>query len=213
MTSTPGPRSKKQKPATLRQWLHACRCGWVTFDEFERGTRSTWEKLAGYFYRRWPEQASVSQQDVAQEVLLAVWRAVMKWDPHRGVSIERFVWYQAGVAGQRAMARAHSYSRVHGVRWHVPLPKQEQAAPAQQHRVAAAREHLEMESRRPAVRGSLEREVATALLEGRSLEDVAREVYADPVSRYEYWLGSEAEAEARVRAAARRIGTRAAGAA
>lgn len=202
---------RKSKPATLRQWLHALRAGFVSFGEFESGTRRTWEKLAAYFFRRWPEQSTVSEEDVKQDILLAVWRAVREWDPERGVSIERYVWYAAGVAGQRAMKRAHSYSRVHGVRWSLPLPKREQAVPAQQARVAEVRGVLARwvgESR-----SSMEREVALGLLEGRTLGEVARDVYDDPVTRYEHWLMSEEEAVSRVRSAARRIGTRAAGAA
>ena len=57
-------------------------------------------------------------------------------------------------------------------------------------------------------RGGLEAEVAEALLDGRCLEDVARDIYRDPVSRFRYWLGSESEAESCVLSAARRLGTR-----
>jgi hypothetical protein len=76
--------------------------------------------------------------------------------------------------------------------------------PEMQSRVVEARKLLE------AMRHSkdLEAEVATAVLDGRTFRDVAKDVYEDPAARFRYWIGSEQEARARVKLAARRLGAR-----
>jgi hypothetical protein len=189
----------------LRSRLAALREGLLTFPEFVEQTCTTWENLAGYFYRRWPGQSAVDGEDLYQEILIATWAAVKRWDPERGVPIDKYVWYQAGVAATKTMKKTLRYSQRTGrTVWTVPLPRKEQSAPEVQSRVATAKEVL----RHTIDQDGLESDVAEGVLDGMCLAEVARDLYADPVSRWRYWLGSEAEAVARVQSAARRIGMR-----
>lgn len=188
--------------------LAALRAGLLTFPEFVEQTCSTWERMAAWFTCRWVGQAAVGDEDVYQEILIAVWRAVDSFDPARGVALERYVLYQAGNAATRTMQRSLHWTRgstrEQRTIWSLPLPRHEQQVEQVQDRVAVAREALAA----AADQDGLEAEVASALLRGANLGDVAKDLYRDREARWRFWLGSEAEAHARVLQAARKIGKR-----
>lgn len=188
------------KDAAVGKLLAELREGRSTFDEFARRTAPTWTRLAAWFLRRWPGQAAVDEEDLRQELLLAAWRAVSEWDPTRGVAIDRFVFYQTGLAATRTLKRALSYRKGRGSVWTLPLPREAAVEPGQ-HRVAVVRERLE----RARAGEGLEGEVAGALLEHRPLAAVAEGIYRDPARRFRYRLGSESDAAARVRQAAAKL--------
>ena len=198
----------RRRSESLRSRLTSLREGLLTFPEFVEQTCTTWERLAGWFAGRWQGQSAVCDEDLYQEILISVWQAVQRWDPERGVAIDKFVWYQAGVVATRTMQRSlhwtRSERREQRTIWSLPLPRDERAVEEVQSRVASAREVL----RRAADQEGLEADVAAAVMNGRSLDDLAVDLYGDHESRWRYWLGSEAEAHARVLQAARKIGAR-----
>jgi DNA-directed RNA polymerase specialized sigma24 family protein len=66
------------------------RAGEITFDDFAKQARRDIKALAASLINRWQVPPSISAEDVEQEMLLAAWQAVRKWDPSRA-SIAGFV--------------------------------------------------------------------------------------------------------------------------
>lgn len=75
--------------------LHALREGRVSFDEFWRATRNLWRFMAARLLRARNPGIGVGQEDVEQEMVLECWRVVPRWDPARGVPIDRYVIFNA----------------------------------------------------------------------------------------------------------------------
>jgi len=75
--------------------LVAVREGRLTFDAFARNTRNEWRAMAASLHRRWKLGAWIDRQDVEQNLLLAAWLFIPKWDPTRGVSLATFVRWNA----------------------------------------------------------------------------------------------------------------------
>lgn len=73
----------------------------MRFDAFAVATRSDWRKLAQYVYRKWPLPYGVEAEDIAQEMLLAAWIAIGKWDPTRCVKLQTYVVWCAVTRGKR----------------------------------------------------------------------------------------------------------------
>lgn len=73
--------------------LHLYRTGQIPFDEFARLTHKTWRSLAQHLLNRWQASPAVSPDDLQQELLLACWRFVPKWEASRNVTLVRFVIY------------------------------------------------------------------------------------------------------------------------
>lgn len=67
----------------------------IDFGEFVAKTEQIWVRFARYLCRRWRTPLGVDQVDVQQELLFAGWNAVLCWDPGRGVTIDRYVRFQA----------------------------------------------------------------------------------------------------------------------
>lgn len=59
------------------------------FNEFARRHAGIVRKIAGPWVRRCPDKIDID--DVSQEVLEAIWRAVDLWDPDRGVELSQWV--------------------------------------------------------------------------------------------------------------------------
>ena len=79
----------------LKPMLDGFRTGALTFAEFARESAPVWERFGRYLMRRWKAPLGVELYDVQQELLIAGWQAIDKWDPNRGVPIDRFVIFQA----------------------------------------------------------------------------------------------------------------------
>lgn len=84
--------------------LLAVQAGSETFAEMERRTRPVWKRLAKYVARRWRQPLWSTEEDIEQELKLAAWDAIWKWDPKRGIPISSFVVYNAC---DKAKKRAH----------------------------------------------------------------------------------------------------------
>lgn len=66
-----------------------------SFDEFAKKTTRVWESIARYLLRRWECPVAVSIEDVTQELLLNAWLRYKKFDPNRGVTLKRFLIFNA----------------------------------------------------------------------------------------------------------------------
>jgi len=71
--------------------LHALRDGRVSFADFWHATRNLWRFMSARLLRMRDPGIGVSEEDVEQEMILECWRIVGKWDPERGVPIDRYV--------------------------------------------------------------------------------------------------------------------------
>lgn len=65
------------------------------FEAFVRETSLVWQRFARYLSRRWRLPLGVDEEDVVQELLFAGWASLKKWDPGRGVPIDRYVRFNA----------------------------------------------------------------------------------------------------------------------
>lgn len=82
--------------------------GRITFDDFAAATRERWRKYAEYLARRWRQPAWNAVEDIEQELLLAVWETIWRFDPARanGAAIDKFVAYNALDRAKKACHRA-----------------------------------------------------------------------------------------------------------
>lgn len=87
--------------------------GAQSFDEFARETSKDWERLAAYLMKRWRVPAGVGREDVKQELLLHAWRYIPRWNPERGMPLERYVLFSAISRTKRWM---HQQRRARGCR-------------------------------------------------------------------------------------------------
>jgi hypothetical protein len=194
---------QRKRRRTFGDKLEDLRDGSVSFEAFCKETAEVWTRMAGYFLRRWPGQAAVAEEDIRQEMLVAAWAAVDRWDEARGVALERYVMYQAGVAAQRCMRAAlHCRKRGQAPVWSLPLPEcREETIEAAQVDVAIARRVLGRLRGRPGLEGR----VALAILRGQTIRECADAAYRDRTMRLRYRFGSETEARVMMEAAARRL--------
>lgn len=103
--------------------LHALREGEVSFPRFAADTAVVWQRFARYLSRRWKPPAGVDEGDLAQELLVAGWAAVDRWDPERGVSIERYVTFQAIDKAKKWLHRQrNAYRRDDSSASRAPIP-------------------------------------------------------------------------------------------
>lgn len=78
----------------FRAELLALRAGELDFNTFAEANADRFRKWASHYFHRWP-QTVLDVEDLAQEGLLAAWRAVDEWDPEKA-DVVRFVEYQVG---------------------------------------------------------------------------------------------------------------------
>lgn len=90
--------------------LSALRDGGLTFDTFATRHGDRFHRWARYFFERWPQRA-IGADDLAQEAMIEAWQAVDKWDPSRGVPIDRFVEYRVGERMTREIHRVNGWPR------------------------------------------------------------------------------------------------------
>lgn len=81
--------------SALQIELTRLQAGEQSFERFALATRKTWLNLAHHLLRRWRGPVSVDVEDLVQELLVACWRCLTRFDPKRGVSIERYAIYNS----------------------------------------------------------------------------------------------------------------------
>lgn len=79
----------------LSEPLARLRAGEIPFSRFAAETRPAWQNMARYLAQHWRPPVGVTVDDLEQELLVAAWRAVPRWDPTRGPTLERYVTFQA----------------------------------------------------------------------------------------------------------------------
>lgn len=212
----------------MRAELERLRLGQITFDEFARRTRSNRMQMARYLLKKWAAPLGVGLEDVEQELLVAIWQFLPKWDPTRGVGLERYIVFNAidrakkwlhkqRNAYRRDDKSAGRYERAfstlvrdgqddaEGESYERLVEKLLAVAPDVE-RLAdrQERELEELEALAVATERLTERDryLVMALAEaGGDVELAAREVYADARSRLVLRLDSEASTRAAVRRA------------
>jgi len=215
------------RPSTLgshHDLLLRLRAGDVSFEHAARDLRHALEVRARRFSRTWSWSGQTSAQvdvdDLVQEMLLELWRAVDRWDPKRRdrtgklVTIVRYVDGQIGRAATKRLRHAAGYPdprrktqparRVH-VEDIVDVGGAELAV---QEDVAALRER----AREVVARlDGIDRCVVELVVLGHTLAEAADQIYRDPDLRIAHRMDSEQDARRMVDEAAKRM-TRAASA-
>lgn len=206
------PRRRVEVGMSLAKDLEALRAGEMSFDRFATANRGRFRRWAGYFKERWPQRA-LDLEDLVQEGLLAAWRAVDRFDPTRGVTLERYVEYQVGRAIRNEIDRVLGWPDKR--RGHAPV------RPLSLDDDAAARRHvIELDSREVSPEAKLliaeasdrlrdsgdelAAEVAVGIGLGMSADAVAVHLYDDPSRRIRYRFDSRSDAAKKVCAAAER---------
>jgi hypothetical protein len=186
--------------------LHALRDGRIDFDFFAQATAPQWRALATRLFRRWTPPTGYSVEDTTQDLLLAAWSLVDKWDPTRGVPIGRYVIWNASDKAkkqlhvQRGAKRSGSADR-NQTRGEFTIDTTKGYA-SREPWVHPAESQLEREQvAKELARGGTGEEatILPRLAVTLDWEGVAMEIYADPMSRLKFRLGNEAQARALVR--------------
>jgi len=81
--------------SNLKKSLVLVQKGRIKFDQFIARTRSEFRAMAGYLMRRWTPPEWFTLDDLEQELYLGVWKYIAKFDPSRGVTLEKFIIYNA----------------------------------------------------------------------------------------------------------------------
>ena len=192
--------------------LHALRSGALKFDSFARAHHERFERWArSLMGARARLLVSLSRDDVVQVMMLTAWRAVDAWDPARRsrkgepVELRRYVDWQIGKAVQVEMARELGWSRKGVLTRRAPVRVEDLGALIDRRAsVAPTAERLSDARRRAASLGGLDGDVASGIVSGLSLEQIATRVYADRPRKFAYRLDSPSDASAKVGKACRR---------
>lgn len=83
------------KRTTMAAQLEALRAGEMTFEAFERSTRPHWARMAKYLLGRWAVPAGVEPADVEQELKMATWKYLPRWDSAKGTPLDKYIAWNA----------------------------------------------------------------------------------------------------------------------
>lgn len=98
----------------LGEALLAVREKRCTFNDFVRATRIHWQRLSDDLRRRWDIPVWVGREDIEQDMLIAAWQFLDKFDPSRGVAIERFMVFNATDKAKKALHVARGANQHRG---------------------------------------------------------------------------------------------------
>lgn len=94
--------------------LHEVRAGRVSFDAFVRSTIDRWRRIAAKLLREWRDTPGwLPHEDVVQDLLLAAWRCIPKWDESKGRTLEDYVIWNAKDKARKNIHRARFGKRRH----------------------------------------------------------------------------------------------------
>jgi hypothetical protein len=96
-------RKRTERERTLEGSLHLLRKGAMSFTEFQACTFEQWWRIARHLHRKWRPPTGVDVADVCQELLIAAWQFVGTWDSSRGVTLERYVVWNAADKAKKAL--------------------------------------------------------------------------------------------------------------
>ena len=77
----------------MRQELNRLHSGEITFDQFAFQTRSEWQRLGTMLLNKW-SAPGVDLDDMVQELLIAAWLGLPKWDG-KSSRLDRFIVWNA----------------------------------------------------------------------------------------------------------------------
>lgn len=83
--------------------------GTMTFNQFARNTRPTWTGIADRLHRRWKMPPWLASEDIEQDLLLAAWLFIDKFNPARAtntVDLARFVRWNAIDKAKKSIHKA-----------------------------------------------------------------------------------------------------------
>lgn len=92
--------------SNLEDQLVLVRDGQIDFGEFVARTRREFRAMAMNLTRRWAPPEWFTLSDLEQELYLGAWKYVWRHDPARGVSLSRFVVFNAMAAGKTQLHKA-----------------------------------------------------------------------------------------------------------
>jgi hypothetical protein len=208
--------------------LVALRGGQSTFAQFVQATRPHWKALSIYVVKRWDLPLWMDKEDVEQELHVAAWTFVGKFDDKRGKKLEEFVVWNAIDKAKKVAHKARGANRHRGAdgnpsMYERPFTTFERAT---DERGAAAERMLsgaavEAHQERTAVREEGYKRARTVCGKVRellavqalyhaddSLTEAAANLYEDYESRRLCRLGSEDHALSVVKHAVRTVGER-----
>lgn len=90
--------------------LDELRAGRIDFTEFVGETRMRWRCLAQNIMRHWRTPSWMSLEDIEQELYVAAWRFVWKFQEGRGPSLARYVVYNAFDKAKKKVHKARGAS-------------------------------------------------------------------------------------------------------
>jgi len=193
--------------------------GAIGFDVFVRRTSQKWTSLAYDLLARWPVPV-VTMEDVRQELLIAVWAALPKWDAARGVTLERYLTWNACDKAKKWIHKMRG-ANLHGSADKAPstyaLPMStlgehaEFIVEAAANRFAAAPDHdsiidLVRAAKRVLSSATTRERIAIEVFMTHLDREVAADsLFADPVTRLSCRLGSKVAAVGLVRSVVTKI--------
>ncbi len=90
----------------VERHLHLLRDGEIDFTDFASATKPDIAKLGAHLMRRWGNPTWFTLDDLMQEMMIGVWHYIHRWDSSRGVSISRYVTWNAMNRAKRALHKA-----------------------------------------------------------------------------------------------------------
>jgi DNA-directed RNA polymerase specialized sigma24 family protein len=197
--------------------LMSLRDGACTFEQFERSTRRSWQRLAGKLASRWRMPPSMDEQDLTQEMLIAVIELVASWDPDRKVKISAYVVWNAMNRAKLFLheQRGANLHRPDKSKSRHPLvecgllgpdvtqsPLDRAVSPPDQLNAMGVLDAMR------AVRTERDLTIMEALVAAPSIDLAATTLYEDAITREQMQYGSPKEARRSVMRAARRFAER-----
>lgn len=194
--------------------------GEITFTAFTKHTRVAFARMANHLLRRWTAPSWMVPEDVVQELYLGVWVSLSTYDPSRGVTIGRYLVWNAMNRAKRALHKARG-ATIHGSADRSPsnierplsaygepgdgdlLAEVLLAEAPQAERVMIAHEDRAMAVTRAlqACESATERVAVIALEEGGDVDGAARVLYDHPPFRVALGFVSPTQARRYVRTA------------
>lgn len=83
----------------------------IDFAEYEKRTGRRWKWWANKMKAGWKPESWMGEDDIRQELLIAVWLAFFRFTPGRNTEPARFVEYTATRKVQKAVSRAGGYEQ------------------------------------------------------------------------------------------------------
>lgn len=189
---------------TMARALLELRGGVTTFDQFVRATLPQWRALATRLFRRWTPPTGYSVEDTTQDLLLAAWPLVAKWDPSRGVAIDRYVVWNASDKAKKTLHRMRGANRSGSSDKNPSRGEVLRFDGDQEHSPTIDPQTNRIERRQIAKmlasnQSEVEATVLLLLAELDGWEIVAMKIYEQPETRRRFRLGNESQARALVR--------------